>query len=91
MKLDKPIIHFQIPFVDRKGEPAPREDDYAVSIGGITLFKEWVRKELGDKAYIIATPFDIDIIGAEVEKVKLDTLTLKEFFDKYDIKGGLEE
>ena len=88
-KLDKPIIHFQIPFMDRKGQPAPCEDDFAVSVGGIQLFLAWTKQHIGDSAYIIATPFDIDVIGAEVEKVKLDAMTLEEVFKKHDIKDGI--
>lgn len=88
-QLDKPIIHFQIPFMDRKGQPAPCEDDYAVSFGGIQLFIAWAKQQIGDNAYIIATPFGIDVIGAEVEKVRLDEMTLEEFFKKHDIKDGM--
>ena len=87
-QLDKPIIHFQIPFMDRNGQPAPCEDDFAVSVGGIQFFLEWTKQHIGDSAYIIATPFSIDTIGAEVEKVKLDEMTLEEFFKKHAIKAG---
>ncbi len=82
-QLDKPIIHFQIPH-NEKGEPTVEYPMFAA-------FKEWVKNELGSKAYTLFTPYDIDVIGAEVEKVKVDEITLKEFLGKYDFKGGATE
>lgn len=82
-QLDKPIIHFQIPH-DEKGDPTS-EFSY------VSLFNQWAKQELGDKAYILTTPYDIDVIGAEVEKVKLDEMTLAEFLKKNDIRDGTEE
>ena len=79
-QLDKPIIHFQIP-IDDKGEPK-------VECWLLKLFMEWAQKTMGDKAYILTSVCDIDVIGAEVEKVKVDEITLKEFLEKYDFKDG---
>lgn len=52
---------------------------------------ECITGYIGNKAYILATPYNIDIIGAEVEKVKLDEMTLEEFFKNHDIKDGIEK
>ncbi len=82
-QLDKPIIHFQIPH-NEKGEPTT-EFQY------VSFFNQWAKKELGNKAYILTTPYDIDVIGAEVEKIKVDEITLKEFLKKYDFKDGATE
>lgn len=84
-KLDKPIIHFQLPH-DEKGEPT-------VEYEWVMGFKALIEREMGgDKAYLLFTPYDIDVIGAEVEKVKVDEITLKEFLDKYKInKDGAGE
>ena len=54
-------------------------------------FMECITGYIGNKAYILATPYNIDIIGAEVEKVKLDEMTLEEFFKNHDIKDGIEK
>lgn len=82
-KLDKPIIHFQLPH-DEKGEPI---FEYAM----VELFRALVEREVGEKAYLLFTPYDIDVIGAEVEKVKVDAISLKEFLKKHDIKDGAGE
>ena len=82
-QLDKPIIHFQIPH-DEKGEPT-------VEASTVNLFLKCVYNHIGDKCYYIATPYDIDVIGAEVEKVKVDEITLEEFLKKYDFKDGKKE
>ena len=82
-QLDKPIIHFQIPH-DEKGEPT-------TECSTVLLFKEWAKNELGDSAHIVVSPYDIDVIGADVEKVKVEEITLKEFLEKYDFKDGKKE
>ncbi len=82
-KLDKPIIHFQLPR-NEKGEPT-------VEHKMVELFNAMVWREIGDKAYLLFTPYDIDVIGAEVEKVKVDEITLKEFLKKHEIKEGAGE
>lgn len=80
-QIDKPIIHFQIPH-DKNGEPT-------VEMSMIALFMNAIAKGIGeDKCYYIATPFDIDIIGAEVEKVKVDEMSLDDFLKKHDYKSG---
>ncbi len=82
-KLDKPIIHFQLPR-NEKGEPTV---EYAM----VELFRALVEREVGEKAYLLFTPYDIDVIGAEVEKVKVDEITLEEFLKKHEIKDGADE
>lgn len=83
-KLDKPIIHFQLPH-DENGEPT-------VEFACVEMFKALIEREMGgDKAYLLFTPYDIDVIGAEVEKVKVDEITLEEFLKKHDIKDGAGE
>lgn len=83
-KLDKPIIHFQLPR-NEKGEPT-------VEFAWVEMFKALIEREMGgDKAYLLFTPYDIDVIGAEVEKVKVDALSLEEFLKKHDIKDGAGE
>lgn len=79
-QLDKPIIHFQIPH-DENGEPT-------VEYSMVHFFTEWASNELHDRAYILISPYDIDVIGAEVEKVKVDEITLEEFLKKYGYKDG---
>ena len=82
-RLDKPIIHFQIPH-DENGEPA-------VELATVDLFMSAVAECIGkDKCHYIATPFNIDIIGADVEKVKVDEMSLDEFLKKHDYKGGIK-
>ena len=82
-QLDKQIIHFQIPH-NEKGEPT-------VGAEMVSIFYQWAKREMGDKAYILTTPYNIDVIGAEVERVKVDEITLKEFLEKYNVKGGTTE
>ena len=41
--------------------------------------------------WVMSTPYDIDVIGAEVEKVKVDEITLKEFLKKHEIKDGADK
>lgn len=82
-QLDKPIIHFQIP-IDDKGEP---KVEYYL----LNFFMEWAKKTMGDKAYILTSVCDIDVIGAEVEKVKVDEISLADFLKKYDFKDGKKE
>ena len=74
-QLDKPIIHFQIPLLPYNGQGCA-EDRYAVSMERMDFFMDWVRQELGDKAYLLATPFDIKTIGVEGENVELEPKTL---------------
>ena len=80
-QLDKPIIHFQIPH-DEKGEPT-------IEMAIVDLFMNAVENCIGkDKCHYIATPYNIDVIGAEVEKVKVDEMSLEEFLKKHDYKGN---
>ncbi len=79
-KLDKPIIHFQLPHNER--------GDIACDASLTFAFLGGIKELLGDKAYVIASTCDIDVIGAEVEKVKVDELTLEEFLKKHEIKDG---
>lgn len=82
-QLDKPIIHFQIPH-DENGE-------LAVDMATIDFFMSVVAGIIGkDKCHYIATPFDIDVIGADVEKVKVDEMSLEEFLKKHDYKSGVK-
>lgn len=83
-KLDKPIIHFRLPH-DENGNP--KDIDYNLA----NVFLAWAKQELGDKAYITMSPYDISASGAEVENVKLDAITLKEFLKKHKIKDGAGE
>ena len=82
-KLDKPIIHFQLPH-DEKGVPT-------VDMYGVVAFAAWVENKLEHKVRVIYTPYDISASGAEVENVKLDAITLKEFLKKHEIKDGAGE
>ena len=85
-QLDKPIIHFQIPLI-----PGNEEDNLAVSLQLVDVFLGWVRQELGDKAYLLATPFDIKTIGVEGENVELEPKTLKAFLEQLGYKDGKKE
>lgn len=89
-QLDKPIIHFQIPLIPYSGQGS-EEDRFAVSLHGIEFFMSWVRKEMGDKAYLLATPFDIKTIGVEGENVELEPKTLTAFLKQLGYKDGTEE
>ena len=82
-KLDKPIIHFRLPLNER--------GDIACDAPTTFGLLGWVKELLGDKAYVIMSTCDIDVIGAEVEKVKVDEITLEEFLKKHDIKDGAGE
>ena len=77
----KPIIHFKIPAKTRLG----KIKDFAVPRSHLREFLDTVGKHMGDDYTVIATPFDIDIIGADYQKVVCDEITLKEFLDKYAI------
>lgn len=85
-QLDKPIIHFQIPLI-----PGNEEDNLAVSLQLVDVFLHWVRQELGDKAYLLATPFDIKTIGVEGENVELEPKTLEAFLKQLGYKDGKKE
>lgn len=89
-QLDKPIIHFQIPLTPYNGE-GPKEDRFAVSAETFNAFMYAVRQELGDKAYMLATPFDIKTIGAEGENVELEPKTLEAFLKQLGYKDGKKE
>lgn len=82
-KLDKPIIHFRLPLNER-GDIVCNAPLAFAFLGGI-------KELLGEKAYVIASTCDIDVISAEVEKVKVDEITLEEFLKKHDIKDGAGE
>ena len=86
-QLDKPIIHFQIPLIPAN-ERCSEEDRFAVSLEMIRYFMMTVQKELGDKAYLLATPFDIKTIGVEGENVELEPKTLTAFLKKLGYKDG---
>ena len=58
----KPIIHFRIPV--QPNNP----DNIAIRPQLAGKFIKLVKEQLGDDYIIIATPFDIDIIGAEYQK-----------------------
>lgn len=79
-QLDKPIIHFQIPLNPEI------EDSFRISLQGVDFFMAQVRKELGDKAYLLATPFDIKTIGVDGENVELEPKTLAAFLKKLGYK-----
>ena len=85
-QLDKPIIHFQIPLI-----PGGEEDNLAVSLQLVDVFLHWARQELGDKAYLLATPFDIKTIGVEGENVELEPKTLEAFLKQLGYKDGKKE
>lgn len=85
-KLKKPIIHFQIPLRD-----CGNEKDISVDLRTVEFFKAYVKKEIGNKAYILATPFEINVVGVQCENVKVDEITLKEFIEKHDIKYDGEQ
>lgn len=89
MTLDKPIIHFQIPLIPYDGQGCA-EDRLAISMQMIEMFLAWVRQELGDKAYLLATPFDIKTIGVEGENVELEPKTLTAFLKQLGYKDGTE-
>lgn len=90
MTLDKPIIHFQIPLIPYNGEGCA-EDRLAVSMQGIEFFMAHIRRELGNKAYLLATPFDIKTIGVEGENVELEPKTLTAFLKQLGYKDETEE
>lgn len=89
-KLDKPIIHFQIPLIPYNGEGC-EEDRFAISAETFVAFMANIRKELGDKAYLLATPFDIKTIGVEGENVELEPKTLEAFLKQLGYKDGKKE
>ncbi len=89
-QLDKPIIHFQIPLLPPEGKGCD-EDKFAVSMNALNLFLNWVRQELGDSAYLLATPFDIKTIGMEGENVELEPKTLTAFLKQLGYKDGATE
>lgn len=89
-QLDKPIIHFQIPLTPYDGQDCT-EDNFAVSMQMVDMFLHWARQELGDKAYLLATPFDIKTIGVEGENVELEPKTLTAFLKQLGYKDGTEE
>ncbi len=89
-QLDKPIIHFQIPLIPYK-EQGLKEDRLAVSFEMLHFFMDLVKKELDNKAYLLATPFDIKTIGVEGENVELEPKTLTAFLKQLGYKDGTEE
>ncbi len=89
-QLDKPIIHFQIPLIPYN-EQGFKEDLFAVSFETLHFFMDLVKKELGDKAYLLATPFDIKTIGVEGENAELEPKTLTAFLKQLGYNGGTEE
>lgn len=89
-QLDKPIIHFQIPLMPYNGEGC-QEDRLAVSMQMVDFFLHFVRHELDNKAYLLATPFDIKTIGVEGENVELEPKTLTAFLKQLGYKDGIAE
>lgn len=90
MTLDKPIIHFQIPLLPPNGQDCA-EDRLAISMQMLDFFMRYAKRELGDKVYLLATPFDIKTIGAEGENVELEPKTLTAFLKQLGYKDGEEE
>lgn len=85
LQLDKPIIHFQVPLLNNSvNEP----DTLAVSIETCEYFKKEIQKIIGDKAYILITPFALDgVVGDDkVICVKPSEISLEEFLEKYKDK-----
>lgn len=89
-QLDKPIIHFQIPLIPYVGKGCA-EDRFAISMQEIEFFMRHIKAELRDKAYLLATPFDIKTIGVEGENVELEPKTLTAFLKQLGYKDGTEE
>lgn len=88
-QLDKPIIHFQIPLLPPDGKGC-NEDRLAISMQMVDFFLHFARQELGNKAYLLATPFDIKTIGVEGENVELEPKTLTAFLKQLGYKDGTD-
>lgn len=89
-QLDKPIIHFQIPLIPYGGQGCA-EDRLAISMQMLDFFMQYIKRELGNKAYLLATPFDIRTIGVEGENVELEPKTLTAFLKQLGYKDGTAE
>lgn len=89
-QLDKPIIHFQIPLIPYNGQGCA-ENRLAITSDMLDFFMKHVKEELGNKAYLLATPFDMKTIGIEGENVELEPKTLSAFLKQLGYKDEAEE
>lgn len=79
MQLDKPIFHFKIPLKQN----TTIENDFAISLETTVMFCRLVKEMLNDKAYIIFTPCDLQVVDCEgVKTVVVDEISFKEFCEK---------
>ena len=79
MQLDKPVFHFKIPLT----QPSNIEDNLAISPETTLMFYHLVKEVLNDKAYIIFTPCDLQVVDCEgVKTVVVDEISFKEFCEK---------
>lgn len=69
-KLDKPIIHFKVPM-----EINPKL---------VINFQEKLNNTIGDKVYLIVTPFDMQVYNTDGVQVNTNEITLKEFLDQQE-------
>lgn len=69
-KLDKPIIHFKVPM-----ETNPEL---------VINFQKQLTKTIGDKAYLIIAPFDMQVYNTDGVQVNTNEITLKEFLDQQE-------